>query len=1650
MSIQTLIRRLMSSLLSIVLLLNLIQVTVVVKALGTDQSANPDVVRSVELSYRLKGTSTFIDLVAPYEIEDSTKIDRLHARYRFELLDNVDPVSGEPQRTMEGGDFYLIDLPVNVQIIAPVNGVILGNDSRPLANYSFTQKPDSSWQIKIEFTTYIDDLNEFEIHGMMEFDFILDLSAVAEGTTTTIYIPIDNENNLEIEVTKPVPAPTTPISLTKTITSYTTSTRDLVWNIKMMPDIGKFSGTTFTDVIDPALMELRSLRHGAVNLVMGTDYTYDPLSGLVTYLIPSGRDGLAFQNIILTTRVKRSVYGTLTPTLINNQARLTGGDGFVDLVSNTATQTITPNWFTKSGSVVQGNRIQWSFDINANTQLMTNAVITDVLSANLTLDVASVRLGASVVPVYLDAHTPLTASEVYAVLSQHPDGTSTLQVFLPRGVAAASTTRQTLTLITSVASPTVLTPADPQYANSATFTGDLVLEDNALLPLPEIGSGPISVAVPHVNLNKTTQTLSAADRRNGTITWLLSVASNLASYGRATIVDTLPNDQDYLADEIYWGATKLDATTNPSAIISADGRTLTITFTDAMAWTTQQVISVKTKIKTESYGLNVNRDFLNTARAAIYSETTLAELDAMSDTERIRIQNTVISKTAQVYNGNTTRQGENPRLNFQITINANLMPLQDLIVTDDLTRLITEFKRSTENTFSVISGLEWTYVEDSLRIVRSAGTLDALDLNAIAANAEVINDVLTVDFGSGVAVNDRYTLTFTVEVDVESHPIFETNGVLRVRGNVGGVQALGLRSGVVQSTATGNSAEIRNEILGKTGVHSVAEQQAVWTINLNQHRVSLENTRVVDMLPLGLTLDPTSIKLYTNVIGTNGNFVTGNTILTQGVEVPFTYTYLPATGIGNEGRYVLSVNLPDNRTAYILRFATDVSPTLLGKQITNEAYFIGDETLPENTNSTSLTFSSSSGGGSVTKASVTVRKTSKDTGLNVDGAQFTLHWLRDGDPNDPVFVRTLGTTGGTVIFRGLTRGAIYTITETAAPDGYLLDDPTPITVIPPATGTADASSITIANTPIKHGSWVPTAIKRLSGRALTETFTFELTDGTQALYGGISGVTLPNGTANVTFSPLAGVDLSGITKFSDDHTFAESDPVGTRHLVGVSSLILREVDDQKPGYTYDPTELALTLTVYNEKGTSDLILIVTDASGTVLTNDAGVFLTSAVPVFSNTYAASGSFELRAEKVLFNHALALGQFTFELYEDDALIATTTNGAGSAQGAFRYSAPIVFEALNFTMADVGTKTYRLIEKATEAPGYASDPAEFTVVIEVSDNGDGTLSSTVIDLTKTFEGLTYPVTELIFNNTYTTSDVQFSIEAQKQLNGRPLEDGQFTFVVDEVTEDGEWVAEIQRMTNTGSRIEVDAFTYTQAQVGQVFHYTIRELNDAQAGYRYDESVYLIRVEVIDQHDGTLTTQTSITKNGDSVSAILFTNQYLASADLTLSGTKILNGRPLVDQQFDFMVQEVEGEDNVTIGEPVIISHDALGQIQFMTWTFTQAEAGKTLRYRVSEVDASIPGFIYDPSIYVITITVTDNGDGTLTLDVVKEIDREGQRETTDVIHFNNTYDESLIEGLPETGDEARLSWSWVISAVGVVLWWLSRKRKIQPIRS
>ena len=243
--------------------------------------------------------------------------------------------------------------------------------------------------------------------------------------------------------------------------------------------------------------------------------------------------------------------------------------------------------------------------------------------------------------------------------------------------------------------------------------------------------------------------------------------------------------------------------------------------------------------------------------------------------------------------------------------------------------------------------------------------------------------------------------------------------------------------------------------------------------------------------------------------------------------------------------------------------------------------------------------------------------------------------------------------------------------------------------------------------------------------------------------------------------------------------------------------------------------------------------------------------------FTNTYSVAPTDSVVTDQVktvkrLTGRDLAAGEFTFELLENDVVVASGTNDANGTVtlSPIRYEAP-------------GTHAYTLREACPNAlglyKGVTYDGTTYTVVTTVSDNGDGTLTAT-----HKLEGTTESAG---FTNKYHAMPTQVSIGAIKVLEGRELKKDEFSFKL--VGEDSE-----STVTNDADgKINFDKFEYDEPGT---YVYTISEVKGDETGMTYDKSVFTATVNVVDGGEGNLKASVAYTKGDKSVEGIVFNNTY------------------------------------------------------------------------------------------------------------------------------------------------------------------------------
>ena len=283
--------------------------------------------------------------------------------------------------------------------------------------------------------------------------------------------------------------------------------------------------------------------------------------------------------------------------------------------------------------------------------------------------------------------------------------------------------------------------------------------------------------------------------------------------------------------------------------------------------------------------------------------------------------------------------------------------------------------------------------------------------------------------------------------------------------------------------------------------------------------------------------------------------------------------------------------------------------------------------------------------------------------------------------------------------------------------------------------------------------------------------------------------------------------------------------------------------------------------------------------------------------------------------------------------------------------------------------GTYVYRVSEKhagtTVDGIAYSKNVAEFTVT--VTPNAKGKLEASV----KKTSG------ETEFKNTYTANPAESSVTDQitvtKVLTGHKLQANEFSFEL--VEGEGEDATVVETVKNDADgKVTFSAIKYTE--IGQHI-YTLREVKGNAGGITYDKTVYTVVTTIADNGKGQLVATHKL-KGAEDVKKIEFKNSYTvtpkdSSVTDQVKATKSLTGRDLKAGEFSFEL--VEGDKVVAKG-----TNAADGTITMKAITYTEAGT-HTYTLREVKFDAD-NGITYSTAAYTIVTTVTDDGNGKLSV--------------------------------------------------------------------
>lgn len=577
--------------------------------------------------------------------------------------------------------------------------------------------------------------------------------------------------------------------------------------------------------------------------------------------------------------------------------------------------------------------------------------------------------------------------------------------------------------------------------------------------------------------------------------------------------------------------------------------------------------------------------------------------------------------------------------------------------------------------------------------------------------------------------------------------------------------------------------------------------------------------------------------------------------------------------------------------------------------------------------------------------------------------------------------------------------------------------------------------------------------KTLSGRAMEAgQFAFTVTaDAETAAKLGFKTGEDAYAVAAADDGEAAVVDLIGGAAGSDV-TFTDADAGKTY------SFTVAETKLGGDGYTNDAAPRTVTVAPGYDAATGKLTVtttVVKDgvevARSEVSTADDIASLPVPVTVaFQNSYEATGtlggesSASIEATKTLTGRAAAADEFSFSVRDAQGnVVATASNRAsGDGEAAELAFSPIAYTtgSLEQMVADgAATKTadgswtipYTVSEDTAALPaGVTATASSFDITVKVTDNGKGGLDVVV----------TYPEGSdgtLSFVNGYGTNEATVDLAGTKTLAL-----GQAGLGLTRADIAGKYTFKITPLDGAPAPVDASGKTVTEAvndaagnvELGHVTFKQPSDLDDAAIdgdgmrtktfAYRVSESgsvdgvvndavasrTFTVKV-VEDTNAGTLAAEVLPAEGTpEGKGAFEFTNTYgVGPAPSTVTDqikvSKKLKGRDLVEGEFEFQLIEINADGSESIA--VTGKNAADGTVALNPITYT---APGTHSYELREVAGAAGGVTYDRAVHRVRTTVTDAGNGKLT---VKHdlVDAEGNPTGDGSVTFTNGYEAAPV---------------------------------------
>lgn len=494
------------------------------------------------------------------------------------------------------------------------------------------------------------------------------------------------------------------------------------------------------------------------------------------------------------------------------------------------------------------------------------------------------------------------------------------------------------------------------------------------------------------------------------------------------------------------------------------------------------------------------------------------------------------------------------------------------------------------------------------------------------------------------------------------------------------------------------------------------------------------------------------------------------------------------------------------------------------------------------------------------------------------------------------------------------------------------------------------------------------------------------------------------------------------------------------------------------GYANDAEPRTVTIAPAYDAATGKLTVTTTVAQdgveiarSEVSTADDAASLPAPVTVaFQNSYEATGtlggegSVAIDATKTLTGRAAAGGEFSFSVRDAHGNVVATASNRASGDDEV---AELAFSPISYTtdeleqMAADGTAIraddgswsipYTVSEDTAALPaGVTATASSFDITVKVTDNGKGGLDVAV----------TYPKGcdgTLSFVNAYSAGEATVDLSGTKTLAL-----GQAGLGLTQADIEGKYTFKIEPLDGAPAPVDASGKTVTEAvndaagnvALGRVTFKQPSDLDDVETdaaglrtktfSYRVSESgsvdgvvndatvarTFTVKVAE-DTNAGTLAAEVLPAEGTpEGKGAFEFTNTYgvgptPSSVTDQIKVNKKLKGRDLFEGEFEFQLIEINADGSESVAATGKNAADGTVALNPVTYI-----APGTHSYELREVTGTAGGVTYDKATRRVRTTVTDAGNGTLT---VKHelVDAEGNPTGDDSVTFTNGYEAAPV---------------------------------------